>query len=300
VSDLADLFPGFASHWIDTDAGRIFARSGGSGPGLLLLHGYPQSHVMWHRLAGPLAASHRVVAMDLRGYGWSAAPRSKGGTEYAKREMAKDAVEVMRALGHTTFALIGHDRGARVGYRLALDHPGRLTRLALLDIMPTLTMWQGMDAKRAMQVFHWMFLAQPEPLPELLIGKAPADYLDLKLASWSKTKDLSGFAPSALAHYRAAFANPDRIHASCEDYRAGATLDVDADAADLAAGNRILCPTLILWGAAGIPAASSAPLDVWRSTFAPQATGNPVDSGHFLPEEAPEETLQALQPFLAA
>jgi haloacetate dehalogenase len=299
MSDLADLFPGFQSHWIDTDAGRIFARSGGSGPPVVLLHGFPQSHVMWHLVAPELAKTHTVVAMDLRGYGWSSSPRSEMGEGYSKRLMAEDVIKVMEELGHIRFAVVGHDRGARVGYRLALDHPGRVERLALLDIMPTLVMWEGMTAARAMQVYHWTFLAQPAPMPETLIGGNPTFWLDDKLASWSGDRSLKPFDPRALQHYRTAFNNPDRIHATCEDYRAGATLDLAHDQADRDAGKTILCPLLVLWGDKGIPAASSSPLDAWRTTFAPQATGGAVASGHFLPEENPRETLAALLPFLS-
>lgn len=299
MSDLADLFPGFASHWIATDAGKIFARSAGSGPPLVLIHGFPQTMAMWHRIAPELAEKFTVVLIDLRGYGWSSAPASDARhATYSKRAMAEDVVRVMEELGHIRFHVAGHDRGARVAYRLALDHPGRVTKLALLDIIPTMTMWERMDAGRAMQVYHWTFLAQPAPLPENLIGRAAASWLEHTLASWTKAKDLGAFDSRALAHYRAFFSDPARIAACCEDYRAGATLDPVADEADFRAGKKILCPTLVLWGDAGIPAAGTSPLDVWRQTFAPQAEGEPVDSGHFLAEENPAETLKALKAFL--
>ncbi|WP_342359146.1 alpha/beta hydrolase [Terrarubrum flagellatum] len=299
-ADLADLFPGFASHWIDTEAGRIFARSGGSGPPVVLIHGFPQTHVEWHLIAPELAQRFTVVALDLRGYGWSSAPRSEKGELYAKRAMGGDIVRAMEALGHARFAVVGHDRGARVAYRLALDHPGRVSKLALLDIMPTITMWEGMDAKRAMQVYHWSFLAQSYPLPETLISKAPLEFINHTLASWTKAKSLAPFDDFALAHYRAFFSDPSRIHACCEDYRAGATIDVEHDRADRESGKTVLCPTLILWGDVGIPAAGTNPHDVWRASFTPGATGQSVDSGHFLPEENPSATLAALAPFLAA
>lgn len=299
MTDLPDLFPGFASCRIDGAAGAIFARFGGEGPPLVLIHGFPQTHVEWAAVAPALAARFTVVALDLRGYGASDAPPSEGGALYSKRAMGADVLRVMESLGHARFAVVGHDRGARVGYRLALDHPDRVARLALLDIMPTVSMWDGMNAARAMQVYHWTFLAQPAPLPETLIGGAPRAYIDAKLASWTADRTLDAFDPTALAHYRAFFAEPPRIHACCEDYRAGATIDVAHDRADLAAGRTIACPTLILWGAAGIPAASGSPLDLWRATFAPHATGEGVASGHFLPEENPEATLAALLPFLA-
>ena len=172
MPDLADLFPGFASHWIDTSAGKIFARSGGSGPPLLLLHGYTETNVMWHRVAPALAARFALVIPDLPGYGWSAVPEADAKhAPYDKRSMAKAMVEVMEKLGHVRFRLAGHDRGGRVAYRLALDHPGRVERMATLDIVPTYDMWHGMDANMAMKVWHWPFLAQPYPLPEMLISK---------------------------------------------------------------------------------------------------------------------------------
>lgn len=297
MSDLADLLPGFASHWIDTDAGKIFARSAGSGPPLLLLHGFPETHVMWHRVAPQLARRFSVVLMDLRGYGWSAVPASTHGQAYSKRLMAQDAVQVMEALGHTRFSLVGHDRGARVGYRLAFDHPGRLEKLVVIDIVPTLSMWRGMDAKRAMQAYHWLFLAQPEPLPETLISKAPRAYIDHTLASWTADRSLHAFDARAIAHYRTFFEDPTRIHACCEDYRAGATIDHDLDATDHAAGKKIDVPLLVLWGNAGIPAQGAAPLDVWRD-WAVDPKGAGILGGHFLPEENPEATLAALEGFL--
>ncbi|HYA75016.1 MAG TPA: alpha/beta hydrolase [Roseiarcus sp.] len=298
MSELADLFPGFASHWIDTDAGRLFARVGGAGPPVALVHGYPQTHVEWRHVAPRLAERHTVVALDLRGYGSSDAPPSAEGALYTKRVMAADVVAAMRSLGHERFAYVGHDRGARVGYRLALDDPERLTKLAVLDIVPTAEMWRGMGATRAMAVYHWMFLAQPEPLPETLIGRASREYIDHTLASWTKAKSLEAFDPRALKHYRAFFAEPKRIHACCEDYRAGATLDWAYDEADLAAGRTIDCPVLALWGGAGLPAQGENPLDVWRR-WAPRAQGRAIDAGHFLPEEAPEATAEALAEFLA-
>ncbi|WP_284178314.1 alpha/beta hydrolase [Rhabdaerophilum sp. SD176] len=298
MSDPADLFPGFESRYFPTREGQVFARVGGKGPPLVLLHGFPQTHVIWHRMAPELAKTHQVIAMDLRGYGWSTAPRGGPPHEaYSKRAMAEDVLAVIDQLGHTRFALVGHDRGARVSYRLALDHPGRLTHLALLDIIPTLAMWERMDARRAMQVYHWSFLAQPEPMPETLIAKAPTEWLEHTLASWTAAKDLSAFDSRALRHYRAFFNDPSRIHACCEDYRAGATIDVDHDEASRQAGAQIDCPVLVLWGEVGIPAAGSSPLDAWKA-FAPRATGAPVRAGHFLPEENPTDTLAALKVFL--
>jgi haloacetate dehalogenase len=297
MADLADLYPGFATHWIDTQAGRIFVRSHGAGPALLLLHGYPQTHVEWHKIAPGLAEKFTVVLMDLRGYGWSSAPKSSKGELYCKSFMAQDAVSVMERLGHIRFSLVGHDRGARVGYRLALDYPERLERLVVLDILPTATMWQKMDARSAMKVYHWLFLAQPEPLPETLIDRSAVFYLEQTLRSWSATKDLSAFDPRTLDHYRAAFNEPSRIHASCEDYRAGATLDRAHDEADQAAGRKIEVPLLALWGSQGIPSGDLSPLDIWKG-WGTNVQGRAIESGHFLPEENPEETLAALMAFL--
>jgi haloacetate dehalogenase len=299
-NDLADLFPGFRSHWIDTDAGRIFARSGGMGPALLLIHGFPQTHVMWHAIAPHLSRFFTLVIPDLRGYGWSSTPSGDAAHQtYSKRAMGADLVRVMETLGHIRFGVIGHDRGGRVGYRLALDHPGRVERLAVLDISPTVSMWDTMDAKKALQVYHWAFLAQPSPMPERLIGAHPTFWLDHTIASWTRDKSLAGFDPRALSHYRAFFNAPERIHACCEDYRAGATIDVAHDRLDLEAKKTITCPTFVLWGSAGIPAAGG-PLGQWRETFAPEAQGQAIDAGHFVAEENPEASLKALMPFLGS
>ena len=291
-------FAGFAAHEINLGEATIFARVGGSGPPLLLLHGYPQSHLMWARVAAALAASFTVVAADLRGYGRSSAPGSHKGERYSKRVMAKDVIALMSALGHQRFAVAGHDRGGRVAYRLALDHPDLVTKIATLDIVPTWEMWDSMDAARAMAVYHWLFLAQPEPLPETLIGAASEAYLDHTLASWTGDQSLKAFAPAALEAYRAAFREPARIHAACEDYRAGATIDRALDEADRSAGRKIAAPLLALWGAKGIPAKGESPLEVWRR-WASEVSGAGVESGHFLPEEAPEATAAALGEFFA-
>ena len=299
MPDLADLYPEFASHWIDTSVGKIFVRAGGKGPPLLLLHGYPQTNVMWHRVAPALAARFTVVIPDLPGYGWSVVPRNDAAhAPYDKRAMAKVMIEVMEALGHARFRLAGHDRGGRVAYRLALDHPGRVERMATLDIVPTYDMWHGMDRFMAMKIWHWPFLAQPEPLPEMLISKAPVEFLDWTMASWTKAKNLSAFDARALAHYRAAFSDPLRIHACCEDYRAGWGADLANDAADRTAGNKITCPLLALWGSAGIPS-ESGPVKIWRE-WATDVSGKPIDSGHFLPEENPQATATALLDFFTA
>lgn len=298
MADRDDLFPGFASHWIDTEAGRIFARSGGSGPPLVLVHGFPQTHAAFHRIAGRLAERFSVVAMDLRGYGWSSVPASDPEhVTYSKRAMARDVISVMGKLGHARFALAGHDRGARVGYRLALDHPGRLTHLVLLDILPTVHVWQQIRAG-AHAAAHWDFLSRPAPEPEDAIKSNPLAYFDGLLAKWSRTGDLSGFDPRALASYRASCNEPSRIHAFCEDYRAGKTRDVEQDEADLAAGRHIDCPVQAIWGAYDFVQGKDTPVDVWRRTFAPQAVGTQVAAAHFVAEEAPSDMLAAMIPFL--
>ncbi len=298
MPDLADLFPGFASEWIDTGGGRLFARVGGEGPPLLLLHGYPQSHVMWHRLAPELARHFTLVIPDLPGYGWSFVPRpAPDHAPQSKRAWARLLVEMMERLGHVRFGVVGHDRGARAGYRMALDHPGRVERLAVLDIVPTHAMWSAFTPALAMKTYHWLFLAQPHPLPETLIGGHSDFYLDWTLASWTRGHSLDAFDPRALAHYRAAFRSPDRISAACEDYRAGQTLDLAHDQADVEAGKRITVPVLALWGQAGIPGKTTGPLAVWGH-WASDLKGEAIDSGHFLAEENPEATLPPLLSFL--
>ncbi len=297
MSDLADLFPGYASHWIDTSAGKMFARSGGDGPPLLLVHGYAQTNVMWHKVAPALAKHFTLVIPDLPGYGWSTAPKPGAcHAPYDKRSMANVMIEIMEKLGHVRFRLAGHDRGGRVAYRLALDHPGRVEKLVTLDIIPTYEMWHRMDDKLAMKVWHWPFLALKHPMPELLIEKDPIGYIDYKMASWTKTKDLSAFDPRALAHYHAFFSDPLRIHATCEDYRAGRTTDLQNDEADRKAGKKITVPMCALWGTAGIPGASG-PLAIWKE-WANDVTGAPIDSGHFVCEENPDDTAKAMLDFL--
>ncbi|MGE0565106.1 MAG: alpha/beta fold hydrolase [Pseudolabrys sp.] len=298
-SDLADLFPGYNAHWIGTSIGKIFARSGGSGPPLMLLHGYAQTNVMWHKVAPALDKHFTLIIPDLPGYGWSVAPDAAADhSPYDKRSMAKVMIEVVETLGYAQFALAGHDRGGRVAYRLALDHPGRLSKLAVLDIVPTYDMWTRMDHKMAMKVFHWQFLAQPFPMPEKTLATTSLDYIHLKMASWTKAKNLSAFDPRATAHYDAFFSDPLRIHATCEDYRAGATTDFANDTVDRKAGKKIGCPVLALWGAAGIPS-ESGPLAIWRD-WADNVSGKPVDSGHFLAEENPDATAAAMIEFFAA
>lgn len=300
VSDLpenAGLFPqAFESFEFHGDRGRICGRMGGSGPALLLLHGYPQTHVMWHPIAEALAAHFSVILPDLPGYGASDLPEGSAAV-MSKRLIARDMCNLMADLGHGSFSVCGHDRGGRVAYRMALDHPDRVQRLAVLDILPTHDYWQRMDRTFALKVYHWAFLAQPYPLPERLISADPAFYLDHTMASWTARRDLSAFAPAALAAYRQAFGSEDRVHGACQDYRAGATTDFEDDAADLAAGRQITAPTLALWGGHGIAPGAGTPLDVWRR-WSTDVRGAAIDGGHFLVEENPAATLSVLLPFL--
>jgi haloacetate dehalogenase len=297
MNAMPDLFPGFAERRVETDGAEIFLRTGGAGPPLLLLHGYPQVHVAWHKIAPELARHCTLVIPDLRGYGASSAPA--GDTEhkvYSKRTMAEDCLAVMRALGHDRFMVAGHDRGGRVAYRLSLDHPDAVAALIPVDIIPTGEVWRRANAAWAIKTFHWSFLAQPHPLPETLIGKAPVFYVEETLKAAAGPHDLSPFAPEALAHYRALFKDPARIHAVCEDYRAGAGIDRRLDDADLAAERKIACPTLLLWADNYL---ASNPLEVWRA-WCTNLAGAAVRSGHYLAEENPRQTLAALIPFLTA
>ncbi len=288
------MFDGFVQSRIRASGTEINLRKGGQGPPLLLLHGNPQTHVMWHKIAPRLAESFTVVAPDLRGYGDSGKPPGGDNHEaYSKRAMAQDQVEVMAALGFERFAVVGHDRGARVTHRLALDHAERVNKAAVLDIAPTLTMYERTDMAFATAYYHWFFLIQPFDLPERLIGADPDYYMDKKIEAWSKTEGC--FTPEALAEYKRCFRDPETIHAMCEDYRASAGIDLAHDRADLA--RRIACPLLVLWGAKGVVERSYDVLEVWRER-AERVTGRALPCGHFLPEEAPEATLTELLTFL--
>ena len=292
------MFPGFTQHRISTSGAEINLRRGGEGPPVLLLHGYPQTHLCWHRVAPALARDFTVVAADLRGYGDSAKPPSAPDhAPYSKRKMAQDMVEVMKHLGFARFAVVGHDRGARVAYRAALDHPDTIAKLAVLDIVPTYTTWMRMQMNRGLSTYHWFFLAQPDGLPERLIGTDPGYYLKEKLRRWSG--DMAAFPAEVVAEYVRCFSDPACIHATCEDYRAGATVDFAIDKADYGT-RRIRCPVLALWGERGFARGnddSDNPLADWRE-WADDVRGHAIRSGHFLPEEAPDETVKALEAFL--
>ncbi len=288
------MFPGFEVSRFRTSDTEIAFRKGGAGPPLLLLHGYPQTHVMWHRIAPALAERFTVVAADLRGYGDSGKPeRQHCHTNYSKRVMAGDQIELMAGLGFDRFSVIGHDRGARVAHRMALDHTDRIDKAAVLDIAPTLTMYEGTDMAFARAYYHWFFLIQPFDLPERLIGADPGYYLECLLAAWSRKDD--AFAPEALAEYKRCFGDPAAIQASCEDYRAAAGIDLDHDRADR--DRKIAAPLLVLWGGRGVVGATYDVLATWREK-AEYVHGRALDCGHFLPEEEPEETLKELLAFL--
>jgi haloacetate dehalogenase len=288
------LFPGFRV--VDHDAGGVVVHAvvGGAGPPLLLLHGYPQTLAIWHKVAPRLAQRFTVVAADLRGYGDSGKPATDARhAPYSKREMAKDPVDLMRALGFASFFLAGHDRGGRVAHRLAMDHPAAVRRLAVLDISPTLAMYEGTDMAFARAYWHWFFLVQPAPFPETLIGADPGFYLRKKTGTGSA--GLAPFAPPAWAEYERCF-TPEAIHASCEDYRAAASIDLEHDRADREAGRRIACPLLALWGAHGVVERCFRPLEDW-GRVASDVRGRALPAGHYLPEEVPDLVADELESF---
>jgi haloacetate dehalogenase len=290
-SDPQPLLTGFSRVEVAVNGTTISAERGGSGPPLLVLHGYPQTHVMWHRVAPVLAERFSVVCPDLRGYGDSAKPRSDERHEpYSKRVMGLDQLELMHAFGFERFALAGHDRGGRVARRLALDHPDAVSRLAILDIVPTETIYNTLDQEQATSVWRYFFLVQPPELPERLIAADPGFYLDWTLRKWCGTP--GSLDETAVSEYRRCF-DAATIHASCEDYRAGATIDLVHDRADKA---RIRCPALVLWSARGIGSSYDV-LSIWREQ-ADDVRGRALDCGHFLAEERPEETTAELMGFL--
>jgi haloacetate dehalogenase len=285
------LFESFETRDVGTSETRIHLRVGGSGPAVLLLHGYPQTHVMWHAVAPRLAERFTVVCPDLRGYGDSGKPASDPEHRvYSKRATALDMVEVMAALGHDRFMVAGHDRGGRVAHRLALDHPECVEKLAVLDIVPTRTIFRATDQAIATGYFHWFFLIQGGGLPERMIGADPVFFLQWVLGRWGT--GLETFAPEALAEYERCFRDPAVIHASCEDYRAAASMDLAHDEADL--GSRVRCPVLALWGRRGLMERHFDVLATWRERAAGEVAGAALECGHFLPEERPEATAQAL------
>jgi haloacetate dehalogenase len=296
-------FEGFAEGLHPAGEVELFARTGGDAgkPPLLLLHGYPQTHAMWHRVARLLAADFRLVIPDLRGYGDSAKPGpaetpAEDHALHSKRAMAADMVALMRGLGHERFLVAGHDRGGRVAHRLALDHRERVERLALLDIVPTLDMYQLVDMASAIGYYHWFFLIQPAPLPERMIGGDPGFYLRWTLGGWG-SKGLGHIELEALAEYERCFCRADTIRATCEDYRAGASIDLEHDRASRAAGEKIGCDLLLLWGTRGLVGRRFDPMALWKAQAAGRVEGFAVESGHFIPEELPAETAERLRDF---
>ncbi len=271
----------------------IHLAHGGTGYPLLLLHGYPQTHVIWHAIAPLLAKNFHVICPDLRGYGDSSKPPStKDHYPYSKRAMAQDMIELMDSLGHQEFFVAGHDRGARVTHRMVLDHPSRVKKACVMDIAPTSHMFSSTNQNFATGYYHWFFLIQPDDLPEKMIGDDPAYYLSEKLKRWSAPG--MEFNPEAVDEYIRCFSKPDSIHASCEDYRAAASIDLEHDKED--EDNKIECPLLVIWGSQGFVHRTYDVLSVWKN-YAHQVEGTSLDCGHFLPEESPDETYKALMKF---
>jgi len=296
------MFNGFVSSWVDAGDTTIFIRCKGSGRPLLLLHGFPETHLMWHRVAPELADEFTVICADLRGYGASGKPSSAPDhAPYAKSAMGFDMVRMMQNLGFNRFLLAGHDRGARVAYRMALDHSDRIERLALLDVIPTGEALSRADERFALAFWPWSLLAQPSPLPERLIAAAPDAVVDDALTNWGS--DRATFSDEIRAAYIEALRDADAVHAICEEYRAAASLDRARDDADLAAGRRISCPTHILWSKASALDTwyqdIGGPLAIWRK-WAPAVSGRAIAGGHFFPEQNPRETIAELRAFFNA
>jgi haloacetate dehalogenase len=291
----------FETAEVETGETSIFVRWSGSGPPILLLHGFPETHLMWRSVAPLLARHFSVVCADLGGYGQSGCPASTPDhAPYAKRAMAQDLVIVMERLGYPRFSVAGHDRGGRVAYRMALDHPSRVARLAVLDILPTETVWARADARFALGYWPWSLLAQTEPLPERILAAASEAIIDDALGSWGSPS--TAFPPAVRMAYVQALRDLAHVHAICEEYRAAATLDRAHDEADRTSGRRILCPLLVLWGAGGPLATwyveAGGPIALWRK-WCDNVQGHALNAGHFFPEEAPEQTADALSGFFA-
>lgn len=291
------MIPGFAPQMIPAGDVELSTHIAGSGPPLILLHGYPQNHMTWAPVAADLAQQFTCIIPDLRGYGDSSAPRDDAAhSTYSKRQMAQDIVALMDALGHERAHVLGHDRGARVAYRMALDHPGRVTKLGIIEIVPTGDFWAAWNADLALKAYHWTFLAQDAPVPERMISGDPESYLDWTLQSWTLSKTLDIFSDAALASYRKQMSDPARAHAMCADYRAGATFDRALDEADRASGRQITCPMKYLYAESGFPAQTSDPEALWRN-WAPDLSSQSCKSGHFVMEENPQAVLKCFAPF---
>jgi len=296
------MFEGFSNENIEAGEVRVFARRAGSGPPLLLLHGFPETHVMWRDVAPNLAQEFAVICADLRGYGSSSCPASAPDHHpYSKRTMAADMVNVMAALGFSEFAVAGHDRGGRVAYRLALDHPERVTRVAVLDVLPTEVAWAHADANFALGYWPWSVLAQASPLPERMLSQIAEAVVGNALDTWGP--NIREVPASVRRAYAEALRDPAHAHAICEEYRASATIDRLHDRADVDSGRRIRCPLLALWSAGG-PLdtwyqAQTGPLALWRK-WADDVQGQAINGGHFFPEQSPDETAALLRSFFTA
>ena len=296
---MTSQIPGFTQHRIATNGTELSVHIGGEGPPLILLHGYPQTHMAWARVAPEFAKRFQVIAPDLRGYGESAVPPDDTRhTAYSKRTMARDIVGLIDILEIEKTAILGHDRGARVTYRLALDHPDKVTRIGIIEIVPTGDFWASFDADLALAAYHWPFLAQPAPLPESLIAGDPVGYLEHTLTRWTLAKSLDVFSPKALESYRAQMRDPARVAAMCADYRAGASSDRALDEADQAKGRKITVPICFLWAENGFPARTGDPAGIWRR-WATDVTDASCRSGHFAMDENPQAVLDTFLPFFS-
>jgi haloacetate dehalogenase len=295
-------FDGFTSQRFAVNGVDIFTRFGGerTKPALLLVHGFPQSHVMWHRVAQQLAKDFFIVMPDLRGYGDSTKLASTAEhAQASKRAMAQDLVEVMSAMGIDQFDLCGHDRGGRVAHRLALDHPAKVKKLCVIDIAPTLDMYNATNMEFARAYYHWFHLIQPTPLPENMIHGDWKNYLHAKLGGWGSA-GLAYIEPEALVEYERCFALMETTHSMCEDYRASAGIDLEHDRASRKQGDKIACDTLVLWGERGVVNRMFKPLELWQAQCSARVTGQVVPAGHFIPEELPQVTAKQLLQFFAA
>lgn len=291
------MIDGFTVSRIATNGVTLSVHTAGQGMPLILLHGYPQNHHCWAGIAPELARHFRVIVPDLRGYGDSDAPPDDANhTVYSKREMARDIIGLMDHFGIDRAHVLGHDRGGRVAYRIALDHPQRIAKLGIIEIVPTGAFWAAWDAELAHKAYHWTFLAQPAPLPERMIAADPEAYIDWTLASWTLSRSLDAFSAEALASYREQARDPARIHAMCADYRAGATTDRKLDDADHAAGRRIAAPMRFLWAEGGFPAQSGDAPGIWRDWATTLSDASCV-AGHFAMEEVPEDVIATFLPF---
>ncbi len=298
MNALAELFPGFSERLISIRGIELFARIGGRGPPLLLIHGYPETHAMWHLVAPELARHFTVITPDLRGYGRSDCPSSDGNYRaYSKRTMALDIAELMSALDFERFRVMGHDRGAHVGFRLALDAAERVERLVILDIVSTSDFFRLREEGHKFGIQHISFLSQPAPLPEGLIIQNPADWVESRFRRATLAKSPAVIHPVAMADYIDMLRQPDRVHATCEDYRASERIDLALTRADSEAGVRLGCPVQVLWGSEGFLAEIADPLGVWEP-WCTSLEGGSIESGHFIPEENPAALLERALPFL--